>query len=328
MNVCGICHAPGRIKDARLGFQTIIRYSPSMLRGMFHQRATMSETRSGGAWLRALFTAVFALVSTACTTTELLTPSPAVELAKVNARYTSIVMDAGSGKVLMQQRADAKRFPASLTKMMTLYLMFEALDRGKLTMNTPIPVSARASAEPASKLWLKPGTTLTVNEAIQALVVVSANDVAYAVAEKLGGSEARFAQMMTRKARSIGMGSTTFRNASGLPNKAQISTARDMARLGMALKRNFPRYFGFFSRNSMKFRGKARRGHNRVLRQLKGANGIKTGYTRASGFNLVTSVNRGGKTIIGVVMGANSGRKRDAHMVELMETAMARSGIR
>jgi len=275
--------------------------------------------------LTLLFIAGFAL--SACTTTKVLTPKPKPS-SKSNIsqgkRHASIVIDTRSGRVLHSIRPDAKRFPASLTKMMTLYLLFEAIDSRRLSKGSRIPVSRRAANQPASKLWLKPGSSISAVEAIQALAVVSANDVAYAVAEKLGGSEAGFARRMTRKARALGMRSTTFKNASGLPNRRQVTTARDMAKLGAALKRKFPHHFHYFARRSMKFRGKTRRGHNRVLGQLRGANGIKTGYTRASGFNLVTSVRRGGRTYIGVVMGENSGRVRDRKMVKMMKRALKR----
>lgn len=265
-----------------------------------------------------------ALVS-ACTSSSLLDPTP---YKPPTARYAAIVVSANSGKVLHDTRADARRFPASLTKMMTLYMLFDAIDKGKISKSGQIPISARAAAQPASKLWLKAGTSISVNNAIQALAVKSANDVAYAVAERLGGSESRFAALMTAKARSIGMRSTTFKNASGLPNRHQVTTARDMAKLGISLKKRFPHHFHYFGRSSMKFRGKNIRGHNKVLKQLRGANGIKTGYTRASGFNLVTSVSRNGKTVVGVILGENSGRSRDQHMVKLMRAYMPKAGIR
>ena len=252
----------------------------------------------------------------ACTSQAVLKPTPSK--ASTPKRYAAIVINANTGSVLHQTKADARRFPASLTKMMTLYLLFDELNAGRLSKSSRIPISGRAAAQPASKLWLKPGTSISVLEAIQALAVKSANDVAYAVAERLSGSEAAFARRMTRKARSLGMRSTTFKNASGLPNRGQVTTARDMAKLGIALKRRHARHFHYFARNSFKFRGKTIRGHNRVLGQLRGANGIKTGYTRASGFNLVTSVSRNGKTTVGVIMGENSGRVRDKHMVQLM----------
>jgi len=274
--------------------------------------------------LRGFFLIVFSLFASACTSSSILDPTP---YQPPTARYAAIVVSANSGKVLHDTRADARRFPASLTKMMTLYMLFDAIDKRKISKTGQISISARAAAQPASKLWLKAGTSISVNTAIQALAVKSANDVAYAVAERLGGSEARFAAMMTKKARALGMTSTTFKNASGLPNRAQVTTARDMAKLGIALKKRFPHHFHYFGRSSMIFRGKKIRGHNRVLTQLRGANGIKTGYTRASGFNLVTSVSRNGKTVVGVILGENSGRQRDQHMVKLMRAYMPKGGI-
>ncbi len=261
-----------------------------------------------------LLTSVLLFLS-ACTAKSALNVAP---FSPPSQRYAAIVMDASSGRVLHQNRADAIRFPASLTKMMTMYMVFEALDRGQLKKSTPIRVSARAAARPASKLWLKAGQTISVDKALQALAVKSANDVAYAVAEKMAGSEAAFARRMTSKARSIGMKSTTFRNASGLPNKHQVTTARDMAKLGIVLRRRFPHHFHYFKRKSFNFRGRTIRGHNRVLGQLPGADGIKTGYTRASGFNLVTSVRHRGRNYVGVILGENSGRSRNKHMVQLM----------
>lgn len=228
------------------------------------------------------------------------------------------MVNANTGKVLHEVRPDAIRFPASLTKMMTMYMVFEALQQGKISRSTQIPISAKAAARPASKLWLKAGTSISVDLAMQALAVKSANDVAYAVAEFMSGSEPAFARAMTAKARSLGMKSTTFRNASGLPDKRQVTTARDMARLGIRLRKRFPQYFSYFGKRSFNFRGKTIRGHNKVLGQLRGANGIKTGYTRASGFNLVTSAQTSQGLVVGVILGENSGGSRNRHMVILM----------
>ena len=203
--------------------------------------------------LRGFFLIVFSLFASACTSSSILDPTP---YQPPTARYAAIVVSANSGKVLHDTRADARRFPASLTKMMTLYMLFDAIDKRKISKTGQISISARAAAQPASKLWLKAGTSISVNTAIQALAVKSANDVAYAVAERLGGSEARFAAMMTKKARALGMTSTTFKNASGLPNRAQVTTARDMAKLGIALKKRFPHHFHYFGRSSDDFSGK------------------------------------------------------------------------
>lgn len=264
---------------------------------------------------RAIACLLGLLALSACTTSGVLRTAP---YEPPTERYAAIVMNARTGKVLHETRPDAPRFPASLTKMMTLYLVFEDIRRGRISKSSQLKVSGRAAAQPASKLWLKAGSTISVHEAIQALAVKSANDVAYVVAENLSGSEAAFARRMTAKARALGMRSTTFTNASGLPDKRQISTARDMAKLSIALKRRYPQHFHYFRRSSMNWRGKTIRGHNRVLGKLRGANGIKTGYTRASGYNLATSVDRNGKSIVAIILGENSGRQRDAHMVQLV----------
>ena len=268
----------------------------------------------------AVFFVTFAILA-GCSASSTLKSSPYLPPTQ---RYTAIVVDVRSGKVLHNTKADAIRFPASLTKMMTMYMMFESLAARKVSLNTPIPISARAAARPASKLYLRAGSTITVDQAMHALAIKSANDVAYAVAEFLAGSEKAFADRMTFKARSLGMRSTTFRNASGLPDKRQVSTARDMAKLGVALRKRFPQYYHYFGKSSFKFRGKTIRGHNRVLGTVRGADGIKTGYTRASGFNLVTSVQYGGRSLVGVIMGENSGKSRNKHMTELMNFHLKR----
>ncbi|MEL6734436.1 MAG: D-alanyl-D-alanine carboxypeptidase family protein [Pseudomonadota bacterium] len=265
-----------------------------------------------------LFLPLVAVVLVAgCSTTQTLSLS-ASPYSIPSARYAAVVVDGGTGKILHDTRANAIRFPASLTKMMTMYMAFDALSAGRVTKKTRIPVSSRAAAQEPSKLWLKAGSTIDMDTALRALAVKSANDVAVAVAEKLGGTEAKFARMMTAKARALGMSSTTFKNASGLPNKQQVTTARDMAKLGMALRRNHSRYFGYFGLRSFTYRGRKVTGHNRVLGRLRGANGIKTGYTRASGFNLVTSVTSGSTPLIGVILGENSAASRDKHMVQLL----------
>jgi len=256
------------------------------------------------------------LVVAGCNTTSVLRATP---FDIPSQRFAAIVIDESSGKVLYEARADAIRFPASLTKMMTMYMAFEALQSGKIDKNSQIPISRKASRQPASKLYLKEGSTIGVDEALTALAVKSANDVAYAVAEFLGGSEAEFASQMTTKARALGLTSTTFRNASGLPDKRQVTTARDMAKLGVVLRKKYPQYFHYFKKNSMVFRGKNVRGHNRVLGQLQGADGIKTGYTRASGFNLVTSARTQRGRVIGVILGENTSKVRDRHMIQLFK---------
>ncbi|MCO6178188.1 D-alanyl-D-alanine carboxypeptidase [Ciceribacter sp. RN22] len=232
--------------------------------------------------------------------------------------YAGIVIDANTGKVLYSENADSLRYPASLTKMMTLYLTFEALNSGKISLNSRVPVSANAAAEPPSKLGVGAGRSVTVEQAILALVTRSANDIATALGEYLGGSEARFAKMMTAKARSLGMSKTTYRNANGLPNTAQMTTARDQARLGIALRQHFPQYYGYFSARSFKFGNQVIGNHNRLLGAVRGVDGIKTGYTRAAGFNLVTSAQADGHSIVGVVMGSSSGAKRNETMKQLV----------
>lgn len=242
----------------------------------------------------------------------------AASTVEANSRYAGIVIDAKTGKTLYKSHADAPRYPASLTKMMTLYLTFDALESGRIVKSTKIPVSRNAASEVPSKLGLRPGQTITVEQVILALVTKSANDAATAVGEFLGGSEAGFARMMTEKAHQLGMNSTTFRNANGLPDKAQKTTARDMARLGMALRDHHPRYYDYFTTRSFKYRGRRFGNHNKLLGRVKGVDGIKTGYTRASGFNLVSSVEVRGRSIVAVVMGGRTGRSRDAHMRHLI----------
>ena len=234
------------------------------------------------------------------------------------AQYAGIVMDAKTGKVLYSEDPDSPRYPASLTKMMTLYLVFEALEAGRIRLDSKVPVSAHASAEPPSKLGVRAGGSITVEQGIQALVTRSANDMATALGELLGGSEARFGQMMTTKARSLGMSKTTYRNAHGLPNDEQITTARDQARLSIALRQHFPQYYGYFSTRSFKFGKQTIGNHNRLLGVVRGVDGIKTGYTRAAGYNLATSVEADGRSIVGVVLGSTSGAKRNEQMKRLV----------
>jgi D-alanyl-D-alanine carboxypeptidase len=239
--------------------------------------------------------------------------------------YAAIVVDAKSGDVLHQSNPDSLRHPASLTKIMTLYLLFERLDAGKIRLDTPMPVSELASVQAPTKLGLKPGETIEVEAAIKALVTKSANDAAVVVAEALGGSEEEFARQMTRKAHTLGMRHTAYRNASGLPDDEQLTTARDQALLGIAIQERFPRYYRYFSTASFVYRGQAMRNHNHLLGRVDGIDGIKTGYTRASGFNLVTSIRRGGRHVVAVVLGGRSGRQRDARMRDLIDTHIARA---
>ncbi|WP_048646283.1 D-alanyl-D-alanine carboxypeptidase family protein [Nitratireductor soli] len=242
--------------------------------------------------------------------------------ASANSKYAGLVMDAKTGKVLYESNADAARYPASLTKMMTLYLVFDALSSGRISTGTRIPVSRNAAAEPPTNLALKPGQSITVEQVIYGLVTRSANDAATAIAEYLGGSEAKFASMMTAKARQLGMSRTTFKNAHGLPNSEQKSTARDMARLGIALREHHARYYKYFSTRSFTYNKRRYGNHNNLLGRVEGVDGIKTGYTRASGFNLVSSVNANGRSIVAVVMGGRTSRSRDAQMAKLIKTYM------
>lgn len=250
--------------------------------------------------------------------------SPFMLLSPAQARYAALVVEADSEKVLYARHAHLQRYPASLTKMMTLYMVFDALERGQLTLNHRLLVSSRAAAQPPSKLGLRRGETITVRQAILALVTRSANDVATVVAEGLGRTEVNFARLMTRKAHTLGMKRTTFRNASGLPDNQQVTTAWDMLRLAKALQRDFPQYYNYFSTSDFTFRGKRHGNHNRLLHDYHGTDGIKTGYIRASGFNLVASVNRSGRRVIGIVFGGKSGSSRDAHMRDILDRGFER----
>lgn len=240
-------------------------------------------------------------------------------------KYAGIVVDARNGNVLYSENADRLQYPASLTKMMTLYLVFEALESGRIKLNSRVPVSKNAAAEPPSKLGLRPGNSITVEQGILGLVTRSANDAATALGEFVGGSESRFAQMMTAKARALGMTRTTYRNANGLPNTAQMTTARDQARLGIALRKHFPQYYHYFSTRSFQFGRQVIGNHNRLLGAVKGVDGIKTGYTQAAGFNLVTSAQVDGHSIVGVVLGAPSGGWRNAQMTKLVKAYLPKS---
>jgi D-alanyl-D-alanine carboxypeptidase len=245
-----------------------------------------------------------------------------------NPPYADIVIDAKTGSVLHQSNPDSPRHPASLTKVMTLYLLFERLESGRITLDTQMEVSQEASIQAPTKLGLKPGSTLRVEDAIKGLVTKSANDAAMVIAEALGGDEAAFASMMTRKARALGMRNTVYRNPNGLPNDEQITTARDQALLGMAIQERFPKYYRYFSLGSFVYRGIAMRNHNHLLGKVEGVDGIKTGYTRDSGFNLLTSVRRGGRHVVAVVLGGRSAGSRDARMRELIEGHIAEASTK
>ena len=233
--------------------------------------------------------------------------------------YASIVVDANSGAVMQATNADSPRHPASLTKIMTLYLLFERLEAGKIKMSTEMPVSAHAAAQAPSKLGLKPGESIDVETAIRAIVTKSANDVAVIIAETLGGSEEEFARLMTAKARALDMTHTTYRNASGLPDDQQLTTARDMAILGRAIQDRFPKYYSYFSTRTFTFQGHTVRNHNHLLGNIPGVDGIKTGYIHDSGFNIVTSVHRNNRHIIAVVFGGHTAEARDARVRSLID---------
>lgn len=236
-----------------------------------------------------------------------------------------MVVDANSGRVLYAQAADEPRFPASLAKMMTLYIVFELMQQGRLEASTPIRITAAAAGTAPSKLGLDEGAEIALIDAIKALITKSANDVAVAVAERIAGSEEKFARLMTQKARSLGMNATVFKNAHGLPHSEQTTTARDMITLALRLNDDFPRYYSLFATRSFTYDGETYRNHNTLLDRFEGIDGIKTGYTAASGFNLVSSVRRDGKHVIGAVFGGATAGARNAHMRTLLTRALAQA---
>jgi len=242
-----------------------------------------------------------------------------------NPAYAAMVVDAKTGRTLHGENEDALRHPASVTKVMTLYLMFEELEAGRLKLNSPLTVSANASRQAPSKLGLRPGATIEVEDAIMALVTKSANDIAVVVAENISGSEEVFAEAMTRRARSIGMSRSTFVNASGLPDVEQVTTARDLVTLGRAIQDRFPRYYPYFGRRSFAYDGRVYPTHNKLLGRVEGVDGIKTGFTRMSGFNLLTSAKMDGRHIVAAVLGGKSGRSRDVAMASLVDANMGRA---
>ena len=242
-------------------------------------------------------------------------------------KYASIVVDLESGQVLHDRAADEARHPASLTKVMTLYMVFDAIEAGKLKLSDRLTVSKAASRAQPSKLGLKAGTTIKVEDAIRALVTKSANDVAIVIAEKLGGgSEAKFVTKMNAKAKELGMNATTFRNASGLPDKKQITTARDMAKLAEAVYMDHKDRYNYFSLSSFTWGKRKYMNHNELLRKVDGVDGIKTGFTNASGYNLMASAERGGRRVIAIMLGGTTGKSRDAHVRDLIEAAYLEIG--
>lgn len=245
--------------------------------------------------------------------------------ARSTSKHAAFVIDANTGAVLYQDDADERRHPASLTKMMTLYLAFETIEQGRMSMSSKVIMSERAASAAPSKLGLDPGEDLTVREAILALITKSANDVASALAEKIGGNEANFVRLMNAKARELGMTRTNFENPSGLPDPAQVTSARDMVTLGLRLQDDFPQYYPMFATRSFSFAGKSHRNHNTLMNNFSGIDGIKTGYTRASGFNLVSSVKRSGRHVVAAVFGGSSAASRNAEMRTLLTRALTKA---
>lgn len=247
--------------------------------------------------------------------------------ATAREKDAALVMDAATGKILYARNASEQRFPASLTKMMTLYILFESIEKGETELYARMNISPEAASQKPTRLGLKPGDVLTVEDAIKALIIRSANDASVAIAEHLSGSEDRFAARMTQKARQLGMTNTTFQNASGLPDLQQQTTAVDLAVLSRRLQTDFPRFYPYFAQRSFTWNGRFYRGHNRLVGNFEGADGLKTGYTRLSGYNLATSASRRGTRLIGIVLGGSSGYNRDIQMAEMLETQFGKLGL-
>ncbi|CAN5160028.1 D-alanyl-D-alanine carboxypeptidase [soil metagenome] len=274
------------------------------------ERSTRLDRQPGGFWRFCLaFLIVVAFSASASLP------------ASAKTKFSALAVDARTGRVLYSQDPDGSRYPASLTKVMTLYLLFQELKAERLTLESRLKVSKHASLMPATKLGVRPGDTIRVEDAIRAIIILSANDVAVVVGENIAGSESAFAKRMTKTARALGMSRTTFRNASGLPNPGQVTTARDMATISLRVQRDFPQYYSYFRTMSFTYGKRVVRTHNRLLGRFAGTDGIKTGYIRASGFNLTTSAQRGDKRIIGVVMGASSGNARNNYMMSMLAKA-------
>lgn len=267
----------------------------------------------------ALFAVLFVTEADPAEAARKKSTKPAVD------RYASIVIDAATGAILSSRNPDKRLYPASLTKMVTLYLTFEALQNGRLQKNQRIPVSSKAARQEPSVLGLQPGSTIRVEDAILALVTKSANDVAVVLAEAIGGSESGFARMMNEKAAALGMTSSRFVNASGLHHPSQVSTARDMARLGQALIYDFPAQYRYFSTNTFSYAGVSYNNHNKLMGSYTGMDGIKTGYVYASGFNLVASARRGDTRLIGVVFGGKTAGSRNITMAQLLDAGFGRA---
>ena len=294
------------------------KHTPHVENGAIYAHTDMRE---GKLIMRILllFISVM-LTSLACANAS---KSGTVPYSKSPTKHAVLVMDADTKKVLYHENGYDRRYPASLTKMMTLYMTFDAMRQGKLKKHTKMSASRLAAKQPQTNISLKHGHKITVDQAIRALVVRSANDVAVVVAEKLGGNTSRFATMMTQKAQSLGMRHTVFKNPHGLPNSKQYSTAYDMAVLGVALRRDFPQYYHYFNTTQFTYRKKTWKSHNRVLKDYAHVDGIKTGYIRASGFNLVSSAKKDGFNIVATVMGGSSGKARDGYMKETLNRTFA-----
>ena len=267
---------------------------------------------------RRPFFRIVASAAVALGLAALLAPAASAQGLFSQPKYAAIVVDANSGEVLYAKRADAPRYPASITKVMTLYMTFEALQAGRLQPNEMIGISPHAASQAPSRLGLRPGQGLTVDQAIKAVSVKSANDIAVALAERVGGSEGHFADLMTAKARQLGMAHTRFANASGLPDPRQISSARDIAILSRAVLRDYPQYYGYFSQRTFEFNGQSIPNHNHLLLRMPGVDGLKTGYTVAAGFNLAASAVRDGRRLITVVLGGSSTAARDENVETLL----------
>jgi D-alanyl-D-alanine carboxypeptidase len=290
---------------------------------------TRTEARNGLRW------GVIGLSTAMALTTVLVEPADARSRRSNSSAsnsnspgYAAIVVDANAGTTLHSTNADAIRHPASLTKVMTLFMLFERLESGKLTLESQLRVSERAADQAPTKLGLREGGTVSVEDAIKGMITRSANDAAVVVAESLAGSEDEFARQMTRKARALGMSSTVYRNASGLPDSAQVTTARDQAILGRAIQEQFPRYYRYFATRSFTFRGQQISNHNRLLGRIEGVDGIKTGYIRSSGFNLITSVRRNNRHVVAVVLGGVSAGARDERMRQLLAEHVEKASTR
>jgi D-alanyl-D-alanine carboxypeptidase len=278
----------------------------------------------GVAFSRARVLGVISSVAVALVSSAVLTPADASPRKKQRAAaysppYAALVIDANSGRVLHATNENALRHPASITKVMTLYLLFEQLERGRFRLDSQIPISAYAASQPPTKVGLRAGSTISVENAIGALITKSANDIAVAVAEAIAGDEDDFARLMTRKAQSLGMTRTVFRNASGLPDAQQVTTARDLTILGRAIQDRFPRQFAYFGKTEHRMGGRVLRNHNRLLSRLEYVDGIKTGYIRSSGFNVLTSAKLDGRRVVAVVLGGRTAGHRDSIMANLVE---------